>query len=81
MKALRLGPCQSVYVQPRKWSGGHLGPDLQGLQLVASLVEEFGEVHLESGYLSGRLHRVHTKHKIVHVCWRGYSTPPLNDRS
>ena len=81
MKALPLAPCQPVHVQPRQRSGAALERDVQGLQVVENLVEELGEVRLVSGYLSGRLHRMHTKHAIVHVCWRGYSTPPLNDRS
>jgi hypothetical protein len=31
-------------------------------------MEEPGEVRLVSGYLRGRLHEVHMKRAIVHVC-------------
>jgi hypothetical protein len=81
VEILPLASNQSVHVQSSQRSHTARAPSLQSLQLMEALVEEPGEVGLVSGYLSGRLHRVHTKHAIVHVCWRGYSTPSLNDRS
>ena len=59
---------QSVNVQPSQRSDTARAPSLQSLQLMEALVEEPGEVRLVSGYLRGRLHEVHMKRAIVHVC-------------